>query len=232
MAPLAFDLPAAPSLAIRGEATRFPVRRIFCIGRNYAAHAAEMGAQVDRETPIYFLKGQHAVVETGAEIAFPSATQDLHHEVEFTIALGATPEGTDRDSLAAAILGYGVGIDLTRRDLQAVSKAKRHPWDTSKDFENGAALGPLTRASAWQPGPQTAITLSVDGALRQSATLGEMIYTPEEILADLSRYYRLGAGDIIMTGTPAGVGPLCPGNETIGTVQGLAPIRLRILPES
>lgn len=223
-----FDLPPAPALSIVGEAATYPIARIFCVGRNYAAHAAEMGNEVDREAPFYFTKNPQHMAHSGQTLPYPPGTQDYHFEMELVFAIGAPLFRATRDQAAAAILCYGCGLDMTRRDLQAASKDKRRPWDTGKDFESSAILGPLTRADeVGELGP-LAIRLDVNGQTRQEATLADMIHSVIDVIVDLSRLYHLAPGDIVMTGTPAGVGAVLPGDQLIGTIEGLADVALTI----
>jgi len=231
--PQLFPAPEWPTLPVTGETATYPVRRIFCVGRNYAAHAAEMGNEVDREAPFYFTKSALTATPSGATVPYPPGTTDFHHEMELVVAIGAPAFRTPRDRAMAAVFGYGCGVDLTRRDLQAAAKDKRRPWDTSKDFEQAAILGPLTRAAAaGELGPKR-IFMAVNGQIRQDAHLSDMIHGVAEVIADLSTYYHLGPGDLIMTGTPAGVGPLVPGDRVEGGIDGLAPVALSVgAPES
>jgi fumarylpyruvate hydrolase len=221
-----FDLPPAPTVPLGADT--YPVGRIFCVGRNYAAHAAEMGSEVDGEAPFYFTKSARHAVPSGTLLPFPPGTDDLHHEVELVVAIGAPLFRADRDEAAAAVMAHGCGLDMTRRDLQGAAKDKRRPWDTGKDFEGSAVLGALVRAEA-PLGPRP-IRLSVNGELRQDASTAEMIHDVPAILSDLSRFYRLGPGDLIMTGTPAGVGSVRPGDVLEGTVEGLPPVVLTLGP--
>lgn len=223
-----FDLPPAPSVAIVGQSRVFPVRRVFCVGRNYAAHAAEMGNEVDRSAPFYFTKSAHAVVPSGSTIAYPPGTQDCHYEMEFVIAIGCDAFEVSEAAALEAVYGYACGIDLTRRDLQGVAKEGRKPWDLSKDFENSALVGAITPAAEFGPPSDQAITLDLDGRRVQEARLSDMIWSVPEIIAHLSRFYHLAAGDLIYTGTPAGVGPIAPGSALRGSVEGLDPITLGI----
>lgn len=204
-----------PQPAIPFGDQMFPVRRIFCIGRNYADHAAEMGATADPEDPFHFTKSAHALIAPGP-MPYPPATSDLHHEVELVLAVGATLKDATEDQARAAILGRAVGLDLTRRDLQAQAKAKHRPWDAAKDFDASAVIAPLSAAPA---GP--GIRLSVNGTLRQSGRLADMIQPETAILAYLSRLTTLEPGDLVMTGTPAGVGPLIPGDRIEAEIDGL-----------
>ncbi len=213
-----------PTVAITGSVERFPVRRIFCVGQNYAEHTREMGGDPTRQAPFFFTKPADAVVDSGAELAFPSETADLHHEVELVIAIGTGGSNISVDAAPAHIFGYAVGIDLTRRDLQAVAKAAGRPWDMAKGFDQSAPLGALT------PGvpPDTAtIALTIDGEARQSGNLDQMIWNVAEIIATLSRFVALAPGDLIFTGTPAGVGPILPGQTVCGTIVGVAPVEIR-----
>ena len=222
-----FDPPALPVVPVDGGAQGYPVRRIFCVGRNYAAHAAEMGNAVDRAAPFYFTKSPFAICQTGSTIPYPPGTRELHHEVELVVALGAPVFRGSPAQAAGAVWGYAAGLDMTRRDLQQQGKDKRRPWDLGKDFENSAVIAPITRADGFAPSGQ-AITLQCNGVMRQQATLDDVIWSVPEIVADLSRYYHLDAGDLVYTGTPAGVGAVSPGDVLDGEVAGLAPVALRI----
>ncbi|MBC7133437.1 MAG: fumarylacetoacetate hydrolase family protein [Roseovarius sp.] len=223
-----FDLPAPPLVPVTGAEAGYPVRRIFCVGRNYAAHAAEMGNEVDREAPFYFTKSAHALCLSGTTIPYPPGTRDCHHEVEFVVALGAPAFRVPQAEAMAVVWGYGCGIDLTRRDLQAQAKDARRPWDLGKDFENAAVIGALTPGAAFGAIADQAIRLTVDGRVVQEARLSEMVWSVPEIIAHLSQFYHLGPGDLIYTGTPAGVGPVVAGNVLRGEIAGLAPLHLTI----
>ena len=223
-----FDIPAPPLLPIEGDARGYPVRRIFCVGRNYAAHAAEMGNEVDREAPFYFTKSAHALCLSGATIAYPPGTEDCHHEMEFVVALGAGAFRVTEARAMAAVWGYGCGIDLTRRDLQGQAKQARRPWDLGKDFEDAAIIGALTPKERFGEIGAQALRLRVDGRVAQEARLSEMVWSVPEVIAHLSRFYHLAPGDLIYTGTPAGVGPVGPGNVLEGEIDGLAPLRVTI----
>lgn len=217
------DLPrlSVPTLPIDGSADRFPVRRIFCVGQNYAEHAREMGSNPDRAPPFFFTKPADAVVENGASLPFPSRTQDLHHEVELVVALGAGGTDVAVEDALALIYGWAVGIDLTRRDMQAVAKKAGRPWDMAKGFDCSAPIGPIHPGT---PPASGAIALSIDGDPRQSGDLGDMIWSVPEIIANLSTYVELAPGDLIFTGTPAGVGPIAPGQAVRATIAGLPPL--------
>lgn len=220
------DLPnvEAPTIAIAGSTQRFPVRRIFCVGQNYADHAREMGANPDREQPFFFSKPADAVVESGAVLAFPSQTNTLHHEVELVVALGVGGSDVSAQDAAAMIFGHAVGIDLTRRDLQADAKAKGRPWDMAKGFDASAPIGALTPGA---PPAAGAITLRVNGDLRQNGDLSQMIWNVAEVISKLSTYVALAPGDLIFTGTPAGVGPIQPGETVVAEIAGTAPVEVR-----
>lgn len=223
-----FPAPVPPTVPVSGEAAAFPVRRIFCVGRNYAAHAAEMGVEVDREAPFYFTKSAFSLAG-GGTLPYPPGTGDYHHEVELVVALGRPAFRIDPDEALGCVWGYAVGLDMTRRDLQAVAKSKQRPWDLGKDVENSAVIGALTPAAAFQPGDQR-ITLHVNGEPRQDAPLSDMVWSIPELIADLSRYYHLQPGDLIYTGTPAGVGAVQPGDRLEARVEGLEPLDVAIGP--
>ena len=218
-----YALAPAPiaSLPIVGSDLRFPVRRIFCIGRNYADHAREMGATVDKETPMFFCKPADAVVTDGRPVRYPSATAELHHEVEMVVALGGGGSDIPLAQASSLIWGYGVGLDLTRRDLQAVFKEKRHPWDVAKAFDDSAPVSALVPATQAQPDASTALRLLVNGQLRQEGRLSEMVHDVHQIIATLSTLFELKAGDLIFTGTPAGVSALQRGDRFRAELQGI-----------
>ncbi|CAM3158594.1 fumarylpyruvate hydrolase [Paracoccus aminovorans] len=224
-----FPPPAVAALPVTGQQARFPINRIFCVGRNYAAHAAEMGADVDREAPFYFTKSAAAVMESGGVLAYPPGTRDLHHEIELVVAIGAPAFRLSKARAMEVVWGYGSGLDMTRRDLQARAKAAQRPWDLGKDFEGSAVLSALTPAATFTPRAQR-IRLQVNGAARQDARIDEMVWSVPELVADLSHYYHLVPGDLIMTGTPAGVGAVNPGDRLTGSVEGLAPVEVTLGP--
>ncbi|MGB7322964.1 MAG: fumarylacetoacetate hydrolase family protein [Albidovulum sp.] len=228
MTNILFPTPAPVLLPLRDGSGFFPVTRIFCVGRNYADHAKEMGHEVDREAPFYFTKSPAHLSPSGITIPYPPGTKDFHHEMEFVVAIGAPGFRVAQDKALDLVFGYGAGLDMTRRDLQAQAKDKRRPWDTSKDFEHGAIAAPLSRAEEFgTPGPQT-LSLLLNGEPVQRAHLSDTVWSVPEIIAHLSTLYHLGAGDLIFTGTPAGVGPVKPGDQLHGEVDGLAPVELMI----
>jgi fumarylpyruvate hydrolase len=223
-----FDVPPIPGVPIRGEEALFPVHRVFCVGRNYEAHAREMGDVPQREAPIWFTKAPSTICLSGGTIAYPPGTANCHYEMEFVVAIGAPGFCVPAPAAAELVFGYGCGLDLTRRDLQNAAKAKGYPWDTGKDFENAAVIAPLTRANAFGAAGEQRIALRQNGALQQEARLSDMIWSVGELIADLSTMYHLTPGDLIYTGTPAGVGPIAAGDALEGTIEGLEPVRLTI----
>ena len=227
MSDFVISVPQQTSVPVMGGG-RFPVRRVFCVGRNYAAHAREMGADV-REPPFFFMKPADALVIDGADTPYPSVTANLHHEVELVVAIGTG--GTDIDAAHALdhVYGYAVGIDLTRRDMQDAAKAARRPWDLSKGFDASAPMGMIAPASTAGHPAAGAITLTVDGGLRQKGDLADQIWTVPEIIAELSRLVALAPGDLIMTGTPEGVGPAVRSNVLFGEIAGVGTVRTRVV---
>ncbi|MBE2275653.1 MAG: fumarylacetoacetate hydrolase family protein [Rhodobacteraceae bacterium] len=219
-----FDPPALPYLPVQGSDARFPLRRIFCVGRNYAEHARELGNDPDREPPFFFTKPADSVVLSGATIPYPTATANLHHEAELVVALAGGGSDVAPEAASALIFGYAAGNDLTRRDLQAAAKEMRRPWDMAKGFDRSAVCGPLRRG----PLADGAIRGLVNGALRQQARLSDMIWPVADVIAHLSRLVRLAPGDLIFTGTPAGVGPLQPGDVCRVEIDGLSPAEITI----
>lgn len=220
-------LPAPPqvSLPVFGSTARFPVRRIFCVGRNYADHGVEMGGDPTREPPFFFTKPADAVVESGAVIPYPPATQDFHFEGELVVALGSGGADIARADALSHVWGYAAGNDLTRRDMQAEAKATRRPWDMSKGFDNSAVVGLIHQGSVLEDG---VLSLTVDGAQRQKTRLSMMIWDVPGVIAYLSRLVTLAPGDLIFTGTPAGVGALQRGQTCTITVEGLTPATVTI----
>lgn len=215
-----------PSAAVLGRSERFPVRRILCVGRNYAAHRREMGGD-DRDPPFFFSKPADAVVGSGAAIAYPQATADLHHEVELVVALGAGGTDVAVGDALSLVFGYAVGVDLTRRDLQAAARAKSQPWEASKGFDQSAPMGPIRPAEGGPPSGR--IQLSVNGQLRQGALIADMIWNVAEIISQASRVWRLEGGDVIFTGTPEGVGPLVRGDQVACEIEAVGQLDFRIV---
>lgn len=221
--------PPPPALAaIRGTDTRFPVNRIFCVGRNYAAHAKEMGVQPDKEDPFYFTKSPGTLFASGQTLPYPPETENFHYEMELVVALdkplfrGALPTVLD------AVYGYACGLDMTRRDLQLHARDKGRPWDLGKDIEGGSVLAEIVPVAEIGHLETGTIALSVNGEVKQKADLSELINSVPEILVHLSRFYHLQPGDLIYTGTPAGVGPVVPGDQLEGSIEGVGTIALTI----
>jgi fumarylpyruvate hydrolase len=215
---------AIPSLSIQGTTARFPVHRIYCVGRNFAEHAREMGAEVPaRGAPMFFMKPADAIVPDGGTVAYPTVTDDLHHEVELVVALGRDAVGVveipDARGLVAA---YGVGLDLTRRDLQAAAKDKRHPWDTAKGFDQSAPCSLLVPVELAGEIDAQRLWLEVNDELRQQAPLSDMVFGIDEILHELSKLFALKAGDLVFMGTPSGVAALRRGDRFRAGIDGLA----------
>lgn len=214
MSALMFPAVPVPTLAVRGDSRRFAVHRIYCVGRNFAEHAREMGSEIDRGTPVFFSKPADAVLPCGGTQPFPRGTADLHHEVELVVALGAdatTP--VSAQDAGRLVFGYALGLDLTRRDLQAAAKAKGLPWDSAKGFDRSAPISEIVPAVAFGALAPRQLQLQVNGALRQQAPLADMVWSVPEIIVELSRLFELRAGDLIFMGTPAGVAALHPGDS-------------------
>ena len=227
MPDLVLPAPHTPTVPVEGGGD-FPVRRIFCVGRNYGAHVREMGGDEKANPPIFFTKPADAVVTGGADIPYPSATQDLHHEIELVIALRSGGRDIAPADALACVFGYAAGVDLTRRDLQGLAKKGGQPWDAAKAFDRSAPLGLLRRAEGAEA-PGGDIALTVDGEARQSAALSDMIWSVPEIIAEASRLWELKAGDLIFTGTPEGVGAIPRGGRVEGRVADLAPVAFTVV---
>ncbi len=227
MTDLVFAAPPPVTIPVEGGGA-FPVRRIFCVGRNYGAHVREMGGDEKADPPIFFTKPADAVVTGGADIAYPQATADLHHEIELVVALRSGGRDIAADEALACVWGYAAGVDLTRRDLQGLAKKGGRPWDAAKAFDRSAPLGLLRRMEGASP-PAGSLSLSVDGETRQSAPLADMIWSPAEIIAEASKLWELKAGDLLFTGTPEGVGPVVRGQRVTGEVAGLPPVAFTVV---
>ncbi|ANL51011.1 acylpyruvate hydrolase (plasmid) [Rhizobium phaseoli] len=223
-----FASPDYPAVPIAGESATYPVHRIFCVGRNYADHAKEMGVEVDREAPFYFLKDAQAIVPTGATVPYPCGTENYHYEMELVIAILKPIYKGSPEEAAEAILGYATGLDMTRRDIQLAARAKQRPWDLGKNFEKSAVIASIVRkAAVGEIGPQR-IWLSVGETVKQDALLSDLVWTPIEIVSHLSGYYHLEPGDLIYTGTPAGVGAVTTGDHIRGEITGLPAVELYV----
>ncbi len=226
-----FTPPAVQSLPIRGKTERFPINRIFCVGRNYHAHAVEMGKPVDKsaERPFYFTKSPQTLVQSGATVAYPPGTNNYHFEMELVLAVGKAGFRVSADQAHEVIYGYAAGLDMTRRDLQLVARDKGRPWDLGKDIEEGSVCSEIVP----MPGvvvESGAIALEVNGATKQSSNVDKLIWNIREIIADLSQFYHLQPGDLIYTGTPEGVGAVVAGDRITGRVEGVAEIALNVGP--
>lgn len=220
-----WDRPAVP---VAGSDALFPVRHIYCVGRNYAEHAREMGRDPDREPPFFFTKAADQVVPGGGAVPYPPRTENLHHEIELVVAIGKEGADISVDAARDHIYGYAIGIDLTRRDLQLASRELGRPWDTGKQFDHAAPIGAIHPAAKIGHPESGEITFSVNGELKQKGDLRDLIWSVEEVIAELSTLYRLMPGDLIYTGTPAGVGPMAPGDVGEGKIEGLDDIRIEI----
>ena len=227
---MAYAIPlwTPPALAIAGSNDLFPVRRIFCVGRNYVEHQKEMGGD-GREQPFFFIKSAHALVPGGGDIHYPSKTANYHYETEMVVAISKQGRRIAAKDASGFIYGYAVGLDMTRRDLQQIGKDKGRPWDFGKDFDQAAPCGVLAPAAKIGHVAKGAIWLKVNGKERQKADLAEMIWSVPEQIEYLSQFYTLEPGDIIFSGTPAGVGPVQPGDELHAGVEGVGELKVRIV---
>ena len=223
-----FEPAAVPSLGIAGSSDRFPVHRIYCVGRNYAEHAREMGGDPTREPPFFFMKPADALVVDGGDFPYPSQSRDVHHEIEFVAALGAGGSDIPVESALSCVFGYGVGLDMTRRDLQGEAKKTGRPWDTGKGFEASAPCSDLRPVGEVGHPTSGRIRLDVDGVTRQEGDLSDLIWSVPEMTASLSTLFTLRAGELLFTGTPAGVGPVSRGALMEGGGDGVATIRTKV----
>ncbi|KTT20602.1 fumarylacetoacetate hydrolase family protein [Pseudacidovorax intermedius] len=223
--------PPVASLPVRGDSRRLPVNRLFFVGRNYHAHAVEMGRPVDKsvEQPFYFTKAPSTLVESGATVAYPPGTQNFHFEMELVVVIGAAGFRVPRDDAGRLVYGYACGLDMTRRDLQLVARDKGRPWDLGKDVEQSSVCSEVV-PMAGTVLSQGEIALQVNGETKQKSDLDKLIWNIPELIEDLSKYYHLQPGDLIYTGTPEGVGPVQSGDRITGNVQGVGEIALSIGP--
>lgn len=226
-----FD-PQPPVIAQTSTGEGFPVRRVFCIGRNYAAHAREMGMDPDREPPFFFTKWAEAVVPSGTTVPYPQATTDFHYEAELVVAIGKGGRAIDAAAALSHVWGYAAGLDMTRRDLQSEARKQGRPWDVAKNVEQSAPLGLIHPASEVGHPDRGAIRLTVDGVTKQDGDLSELIWSVSEVIAHISRFYRLEPGDLIYTGTPAGVGPVAEGERIAVSIAGLSGCTVTIGPRA
>jgi fumarylpyruvate hydrolase len=220
---------ALPSLPVAGDARRFAVNRIYCVGRNYADHAREMGHDPDREPPFFFMKPASAIVTDGANMQYPSLSNDVHHEIEMVVAIGKGGANIPADKALEHVYGYGVGLDMTRRDLQGEAKKMGRPWDTGKAFDQSAPCSALVPVTQCGHPSQGSIRLMVNGEVRQEGDLNQLIWNVPDTIAYLSTLFTLQAGDLIFSGTPAGVGPIKKGDVLEGEVVGLPVLKTRII---
>src|SRR5688572_18715041 len=221
--------PAIPAVPVKGRTEQFAVHRIYCVGRNYAAHAREMGANPQRELPFFFAKPADAIVPNHARIAYPSRTGNFHHEIELVVAIGKGGRDIAAAHALEHVYGYAVGIDLTRRDLQSDARDNGRPWDTSKGFDRSAPIGAIRPVSEGGHIETARIWLTVNGKPKQDANVAEMTWKVPEIIAELSTLFEVAAGDLIYTGTPAGVGPLVRGDAIEAGIDGLDSLSTRIV---
>ncbi|GGK20420.1 fumarylacetoacetate hydrolase family protein [Salinarimonas ramus] len=218
-----------PSLPVVGSDARFPIHRVYCVGRNYAAHAIEMGHDPDQEPPFFFQKNPDNVLGDGKPFPYPGATSDVHHEVELVVALSSGGRDIAAADAMAHVYGYALGIDFTRRDIQAVAKKMGRPWEAAKAFEHSAPCGAIVPAAAGPNLDDAAIRLEVNGAVRQEGNLNQLIWKVPEVIAHLSRLFELRAGDLIMTGTPSGVGAVVRGDRLRASVAGMDDLVLEVV---
>ena len=226
--PYAFEPVPRAAVAIQGMDARFPVRRIFCVGQNYADHVKEMGGDASKPAPFFFGKPADAVVASGAAIPFPSQTANLHHEIELVAAIGKGGAEIRREAALAHVFGYGAGVDLTRRDRQAEAKERGRPWDVAKGFDRSAPISALKPVAQSGHPEHARIWISVNGAMKQDANIDRMIWPVPDIIAFLSLSFELQPGDLIFTGTPSGVGPLKTGDAVKGGVDGIGEIEFTL----
>ena len=228
MPDFAIAVPEVPMVPIAGSNSLFPVRRIYCIGRNYAAHAIEMGHDPDREPPFFFQKNPDNL-DTSGEFPYPEKTSDVHHEIEMIVALKSGGRNIPVTSALDHVWGYGVGLDMTRRDLQGEAKKMGRPWEIGKAFEHSAPMGPLHPVAQVGHPVEGLVQLKVNGEIRQSGDLNQMIWKVPEMISYLSDYFELAAGDLIMTGTPSGVGPVARGDTMVAHVAGVDDVTVRVI---
>lgn len=228
MTQYAIDLPPTPAIPVAGEDLEFPVRRVYCIGRNYAAHTVEMGGDPDREPPFFFQKNPDNLDSSGT-FPYPVKSSDVHHEMELLVALKSGGTNIPLDAALDHVYGYGLCLDMTRRDLQGEAKRLSRPWEIGKAFERSAPVGPVHPAAKTGHLNQGRITVSVNGELRQEGDLNQMIWKVPEMISYLSEYYELAAGDVILSGTPSGVGPVARGDVMIGSIEGLGTFEVKVV---
>ena len=228
MSELLFAAPPVVAVPVRGRDGRIPIRRIFCVGRNYEAHAREMGVAVDREAPFYFTKAAEHYVPSGSTIPYPPGTNNYHYELELVVVIGTAVFRIAPSRALDAVFGYACGLDMTRRDLQSAAKEQRRPWDLGKDVEQSAVLSEIVAAADIGHPAAGRIQLRVNDEVKQDADISQLIHKVPDLIAHLSNFYHLQPGDVIYTGTPEGVGPVKPGDALAGTIEGVGSISLTI----
>lgn len=226
---LVFSSVGTPSVAIEGSEDRYPARRIYCIGQNYAEHAREMGYNPDRVPPCFFMKPADSLLPSGEDFPYPAATKDVHHEIELVVALGKEGRKISQKNALDYIYGYAAGLDMTRRDLQGAAKEARFPWETGKAFDNGAPIAPIVPAAKICHPVDGRIWLDVNGEPRQEGDINQLIWDIPETISYLSQQYALMPGDLIFTGTPAGVGPINKGDVMEGGIDGVGTIKIPVI---
>ena len=228
MSQFVFPAPPVSAVPVRGRAERVAIRRIFCVGRNYEAHAKEMGVAVDREAPFYFTKAAEHYVASGATVPYPPGTNNYHYEVELVAVIGAPAFRIPADRALQCVFGYACGLDMTRRDLQLVAREQRRPWDLGKDVEQSAVLAEIVPATEIGHPREGRIELRLNGETKQQSDVSQLIHNVPAIVAHLSTFYHLQPGDVIYTGTPEGVGPVQPGDAIEGSIAGVGTVALTI----
>ncbi|MEM7693127.1 MAG: fumarylacetoacetate hydrolase family protein [Pseudomonadota bacterium] len=227
--PLVFDPAPLVTLPVEGTAARFPVHRIYCVGRNYAAHAVEMGHDPDKEPPFFFQKAPDTIVQPGDPFPYPSGSSDVHYEMEHVIAIGVGGSDISVGGALAHVFGYAAGLDMTRRDLQGAAKKLGRPWEVGKSFEHSAPMSAIRPVAVTGHPAAGAVTLDVNGERRQTGDLDQLIWKSQEVISYLSSLFSLQPGDLIMTGTPAGVGPVARGDVMTGEVEGIGRVEVRVV---
>lgn len=225
---LLFPAPTVSALPVQGQSEQVPLRRIFCVGRNYEAHAREMGVVVDREAPFYFTKAAEHYAPSGSTVSYPPGTGNYHYEMELVVVIGAPGFRVPVERALDCVFGYACGLDMTRRDLQLAAREQRRPWDLGKDFEQSAVVADIVPATEIGHPREGVIELRVNGETKQHSDISLLIHSVPEIVAHLSTFYHLQPGDLIFTGTPEGVGPVKPGDEIAGSIAGVGTIKLKI----
>lgn len=228
MSQFVFPPPSPAAAPIRGRAERFPLRRIFCVGRNYEAHAREMGVAADREAPFYFTKASEHYAPSGSTISYPPGTGNYHYEMELVVAIGTSGFRIPEGEALGHVFGYACGLDMTRRDLQSAAKEQQRPWDIGKDVEQSAVLGEIAPAADIGHPARGRIELRLNGQVKQSADVSDLIHGVPAVIAHLSGYYHLRPGDLIYTGTPEGVGAVKPGDRLEGSIEGVGTIGVEV----